>query len=390
MRVLQILFLCVVLFAVAFADHRDVDDVTEEDIKKAKAKYGKGTARQRLLDCNQVKREVEFEVDSYKIKLKVDADKEARKEKKGYKCDADLDVLLDTNGDDGLKAKLSLKAVNGDAKIRFGFDFRAFEIVEFVDKGKKGLDGNDTIVQTYTIGSGMNVGDKKPDKDAAGADRWAENDKIKNNSIIPDPENEGCYSYSVHTVKKIFAAVARYCKVPQVTFTKDAGREYVDKYNVTRNLTLSYKLSPNAVKFDFLINEFPFMYRNTKLAILGKLKTKTKFKVRRIGKVVDDKGKDELDVDGSGGFSWATTAFADGQTIPVLITSGKDDNIVGDDSEHSYAWTFDREGAIKHLIWDPEVVGDMGGIASTSSAASAYPTLLFAVVSLVAVFFNQA
>lgn len=373
MRVTKALFLCFLFFAVVV--RCDKDDSDDDDKKAAATKHGGDKAEQRLLDCNKVGREIEWDVKKDHIKLKVDADKQDRKDYKGHKglkCDNDLDVKIENSGNDGCKTEFSLRTQNGDAKTRFDFKMRLSEIVEFQDTGPTGWDVNDTVVQTWTIGG-------------EDGDEWVESDEDTDKTVVPDPDNKGCYSFGIHTESKIFAAVGRYCNVPGVKFTKDSGREWVNKYNITRNLTLSYKLDPNVIKFDYLINKFPYQQDDTKLAIVGKLKTKSKFKVRHIGTVYNAKLEDEIDINGGeGGFSWATTAHADGEKVNVLMTKGSLTE-TGDDSEHKYVWTFDKVGKIDHFIWDPSVVGDFGG-DGTSGVTALVPTLTAAVVALFVLF----
>lgn len=365
--------------------------MSDSDISRANDKY---TGRQRLLDCNQIPRKIKYEVDTDTIKVEVETQDEFEKEgpRKGLKCESDLDIRLETKDEDGLDARMSLKAQNGDAKVRFGFRFRIEEIVEFVDSNKAipGWDANDTTVQTYTVGRGMNKDGKRISRSDPDAELWNKYNKDnKTATFIADPANPGCYSFTADTTKKTFAAIGRFCNKPQVTFTKDSGREFKDRYNVTRNITLNYKLSPNAVKFDFLVNNFPYLQADTKLAIKGKLITKSNFKIRHIGKVLSRPDQDELDVaDGQGGFSWAKTVLADGEKVPVTMTKAATDAanaLDNSETDRYYAFTFEKVGKVKNFIWDPEMAGDMGGIGQ-SSAAGVAPGLFAGVVSLVAFF----
>lgn len=393
MKFLKTLFLGVALLGAVTADEREGD---ADDEKAASRKYQGGAAKQRLLDCNDVDRKFKLNSDSTSIKVEVESDDDnhkSEKNRKGYKCDSDLDVSLKLSGDDGARTKFSLRAQNGDAKTRFNFDFKIWEVVEFVDSGAPGLDANDTVVQRYTLGAGYHAqGDKPPKQDEPGFETWepiAKMDVKQNDASSRFTLDGNCTEWLVGTQEKTFGIVGRYCAQKGVTFTKNAaGTEWVNKYNVTKNVTLSYKLNPNIIKFDYLVNHFKYKNNNTKLAISGKMKTKTSFKIRHVGRIVNRAGMDELDLNsGRAGFSWATKVFADGVSVPVIKTDGSKD-ITGDDEENTYYFTFDKVGKVDNFIWDPEMVGDFGGVDQANSGFAVAPGLVTLFAVALATFYN--
>jgi hypothetical protein len=335
-----------------------------------------------------VQREIKVKDSDTEIELDIEADNDEylkkfddqeKKKRKGYKCKSDMEMRLRTTGDDGAKVSIDLKAENGDAKARFKFSLKVDSIIEFEDAGTAGYD-NETILSTFELGKGYKQADgKSAKKGDVGFEDWASaKGKVK--------DSTGRKEFSIATVGDTFRVVGHYCG-KAVAFKRTSGELFTNKHNLTYNLTIDYKLNPNAAKFDFILNKYQYKSNTSKLAILAKLKTKSKFKVHKIGTVLNEKNKEELDIgSGSGGFSWSKKVFADGVEKDVLITDGQGCNDKNDECERWYYFTFDHKGKVKNFLWDPEIVGDMGGQEVTSGAGQLAP--LFSVFTgLVSVFF---
>lgn len=383
------------LFGVVVADDDDDDD-------RSQAKYGGGDAKQRLVDCNRVQRKVEFKEQGDEIELEVEPDSEEessiddedKKKRKGKKCKSEMNMKLKTNSGDAAKVSVELKSENGDAKAKVKFSLKTERIVEFIDANNNGWDANDTIVQVYEIGTGYQAADgTSAKKDEAGSDPWIERTKGKWEMDAEDAVTAAgkCREFNATTKEGVFTIVGRYCPHAGIKFTRISGVEY-KKNNVTYNVTLSYELNPNTVKFDFLVNGFNYKNDNTKLAVLAKLRTKQSFKIKHIGKVVHNKDLEEVDVDGgAAGISWSKKVYADGQEANVIMTSpdGGCKDAGGDECEHWYYFTFNKTGKVGSFLWDPEVVTDYGGQGANANAATSAAAPVFsAVVLLAAMFFN--
>mmetsp|Transcript_4538 Transcript_4538/g.8664 ORF Transcript_4538/g.8664 Transcript_4538/m.8664 type:complete len:286 (-) Transcript_4538:92-949(-) len=279
---------------------------------------------------------------------------------------------MKTTKADSLRVYVDLRQQNGDAKARMTYRLKMYQIIEFEETNGNGYDATDTVIQNFTLGTGYENG---------AAEEWKQLEKYRNETDGQAPTG-ACKSFDMATTANTFVAVGHYCDEAGVSFVKYSGKEWVDKYNITRNVTLNYKLNPNVIKFDYLINNFQYKSNKSKLAITAKLKTKTKFKIRKLGTVVNRKGFSELDLQsGVGGFSWKDTINADGEDVKVIM-SKLEVVEVGEDSDHTYAFTFDKTGPVKNFIWDPEFANDFGGVDSPNGVGALAPSLF----SLAAVF----
>ncbi len=122
-------------------------------------------------------------------------------------------------------------------------------------------------------------------------------------------------------------------------------------------------LTPNSLKIDVEIHNFPYNNTGSSLALKSKLKSETEFKVD------DDTTEettglafDESQVTiGLGFFSWAETALADGNVVSVVSSTlevtteeEQDDDKLETEIEQKMFFSFNTTDA-QDIVWDPKV-----------------------------------
>ncbi len=135
-------------------------------------------------------------------------------------------------------------------------------------------------------------------------------------------------------------------------------------------------LTPNSLKIDIVIENFPYTATDSSLALESRLKTKFH---KEVESDTDEEaagftsGESAVSFGESGFFSWADTADADGTTINVVTSTileledddDEDEKEEGDEeteTEEKMFFSFVTKGAAK-IYWDPRV-----GVVSEGTA----------------------
>lgn len=122
-------------------------------------------------------------------------------------------------------------------------------------------------------------------------------------------------------------------------------------------------LTPNSLKIDVEIHNFPYNNTGSSLALKSKLKSETEFKVE--GDSTEETtgfAFDESQVSiGLGFFSWAETALADGDVVSVVSSTleatteeEQDDDKLETEVEQKIFFSFNTTDA-QDIVWDPKV-----------------------------------
>lgn len=287
------------------------------------------------LKCGETARELEVEIKTDRVEIVA--------ESKEHKTCAQKMVLKMETKDDGVEFRLDFKAKTVDAKSKFHVRQKVFRVIEFEDTNNNSLIDNNETIQVLQVG---------------GKNKWSD----IQSKLTPDGV------YTMNATSTWFTVVARYAGDP-VSFTVNST---------------GYELKPNAIKIDYIINNFPYKGENTKLAIDGRFKSKAKFHNRESKDNDDDfEIMDEGATEGAK-FTWIKTVSADGVEVPVVASPLQKD--LGDDetdkpvegeSNYKLIWVFNTTARVKHFVWDPELAGvdvdesETSGETSGASATSA-------------------
>ncbi len=241
-----------------------------------------------------------------------------------------VELQIKAHEDVEVKLKYKTESSTAEYKVEFRVEFR--EIIEYLDNDTTGSGyqpGVDTIVSRYRIG------------DHLGNDI---------NYTIQTINNAQVHIFEITTTDGVFTVTF---KLPEAVL------------NVSKGVVLT----PNALKIDVEINNFPYQGSDTSLSLLTKVKTKTKYEMKDHTEHEDlgiSANESELalpapDNSTAGFFSWAETASADGQTISVVNTrplpdtgdDGDEDHEAGEESRVIY-FSFIAVQP-KNIYWDPKV-----------------------------------
>ena len=154
--------------------------------------------------------------------------------------------------------------------------------------------------------------------------------------------------------------------------TVDGMFKLVVKYSPSLVQDRNFTLTPNALKIDIYVNNFPYTNNGSMLAIETKLKTVAKMEIKNQS-FEEENGfsKDEKEValqagDFQGYFSWAEYAMADGKTVAVIPSkfidaSGEENDLDVGETASKMFFAFNAT-APKSVYWDPKL-----GVVSVSA-----------------------
>lgn len=292
-------------------------------------------------------RKVKFEEKKDGFEIKAGAEEK--------KCHDELKFKLKLKDGAEMHLKIYKRGGPGD-RSKFEIKQKVYEVIEFQDENDNNIVEADEIVQKLKIG---------------GYNKWSE---IKYN------ETDG-----VHTVDASadwFHIQARYSGYP---------KELVKSENRT------YNLHPNAVKVDYIIDGFPYLQDDTKLAVDGRFRTKAKIYGKKKyyskkGKKVPGKYVEEIELHGNstegegGKFTWARNVTADGNVVAVVSSPTEDapedeaDKPGKGEKNKRIVWVFDQAGQVEKFVWDPTLTGEEANVYEkeeddTSGASSTIPTM---------------
>jgi len=173
----------------------------------------------------------------------------------------------------------------GDTKAKFDYKLRFSQIVEFLDSTNNGFDSLDIVVRNYTLGLDSNG--------------WK--------TVTDTNGTSGQRIFTFQTGDSVFTVKA--------TIAEEA-LELNDS---------AVHLSPNEIKLDVIIENFPYSQVGTSLALVGKLQSKLETKDK-----TTDSGTQGTDLGGSSAYlTWFKTFQADG--VDHDVTASMDEDVETDD-----------------------------------------------------------
>lgn len=245
-------------------------------------------------------------------------------------------------GEDAPQIELQYTTSTNTSQTELAYRVEFQSIIEFLANSTGGFQSNQTV-STYNIGD-------------AG---W-------------NPMN---YSYvnGVHIIKAT---------------TKDNVFTLLLKLSDTIVQSGNVTLTPNALKIDVIINNFPYNRSDTSLALATKVKTGGETHYENSSQQVADgfaKDEQQLSVNttaASGFFSWADKALADGNAVNVIhsnIVRTSNETDLGDGETATLLLFAFNAVHPKNITWDPRIgVISQGTQALINSIKQAYASKLSA------------
>lgn len=328
-RILLLISLMGIIMVSAMNTHVLAEDTsdTTSDKKEDETDKTDNTDQNKTDDQDQEKekeaayeRQVEMEKENKKFKIQSELKNGASKDK--------FEITFDVDSSDKAEIEIKYKTESGSNETSLKYRVEMEQIVEYVDSGA--ADGYQVgeEVSTYTIGQ----------------KGW--------DNLVYD------YTNQVHTI---------------VATTSDGVFKIVLKLSEVITPLDNATLTPNSLKIDIEMNNFPYTQSNSSLAIVTKIKSSA------ASKVEDDTeeetvgfGSDEKEVRlnttaASGFFSWVEHAMADGKLIDVLSSplsqATDDEDLEESESSTKLVFSFNAVNATK-IVWDPKI-----GVTSEATVA---------------------
>ncbi len=342
---LLIFFLTSLLYVGNIVSADDDEDDTKESDEKETSKDDDKEDETDKEEKDAYEREVEVEHEDDKVQIKSELKNGENKDK----------IEFELKQDDGVEFKLkySTETASNETEMKFKVKFRS--IVEYSE--------NNSVVGY---------------QDAEFVSMY----KLKDQSFEPIAYTTGTnlHIFTLTTTDGVFTIIA-----------KISGSISEDG-NAT--------LTPNSIKFDVILNNFPYTQSDSSLALETRLKTEFE---RKIDADTDEEeagfGSDETQVGfgTTGFFSWANTADADGTTVEV-VTSSIMDLDDDDEKEHDLEegetteklwFSFIATNATK-IFWDPKVGVESQGTLSLLEAINGGLPGFELYIALIAVFVGLA
>lgn len=123
-------------------------------------------------------------------------------------------------------------------------------------------------------------------------------------------------------------------------------------------------VTPNSVKIDVEIHDFPYTEKNSSLAVSAKIKTESELKneddsTEEVAGFVQGESQIGIGALSEGFFSWAETATADSVVVDVIASSREDSSDEDDDLDENETsqklyFSFIAKNATD-IVWDPKV-----------------------------------
>ncbi|MHA2030092.1 MAG: hypothetical protein ACW99A_03370 [Candidatus Kariarchaeaceae archaeon] len=286
-------------------DGKDEDDEDDEDTEDEKDE--KEDAYERELEITQ--EEFKFEIES---ELKFGESKD------------EIEISFKVEDEAEIEFEYKIEAGSTESELKYEIEFQ--KIIEYVDIG--------------VVGNGYQKGEEVSEYDIEDV-AW---NPILYTTEVVDVTGANINVITAETSDGVLVLVM---KIAESLLDLENG--------VT--------LSPNSLKIDVEIHNFPYNTTGSSLAIKSKLKSETEFKVE------DDTTEegtgfafDESQVSiGLGFFSWAETAVADGNVISVVSSTleatteeEQDEDKLETEIEQKIFFSFNASDA-KDIVWDPKV-----------------------------------
>ncbi|MHA2250176.1 MAG: hypothetical protein ACXAD7_07430 [Candidatus Kariarchaeaceae archaeon] len=345
MKNLLRLMLLILLVGGAITTSYSLVSADEEDETKTEDEETETTTEEEKTETEEeeTKTEEEDEEDEEEEKLK---DEEEDEIEDAYKRELEVQVEKDK-----LEIKSELKVGETKDKFEIKFDPEGDPEIELVYKTES--DATETAMKyrvefeslyEYLENSSLDLGYQESEQvsEYKFEDQdW--NDLSQNLELI---NGEEIYTFTASTADGVFQLVM---KISAAIFTLE------------NNATLT----PNSLKIDVEINNFPYTQEGTSLALETKIKTKSEFKAESetdeedIG-FASNESQIGLSANGTKGFfSWAEIALSDGLEIDVLASSlvdevEEDDDLSESESSKKMYFSFISTNAT-NIIWDPKV-----------------------------------
>ncbi|MDH5404732.1 MAG: hypothetical protein OEY49_19675 [Candidatus Heimdallarchaeota archaeon] len=286
-------------------------------------------------------------------------DEDPEDEEEAYEREVHLEV-----NSDSVKIESELK--NGDTKDKFEMEFKVEDEPKIKFEFKTESDSTEVELK-YRIEF----------------DKIIEFDDADNNGFAMDESVFSTYEFEsvgwndiVHTTTSTTTESGDTAQIDIFTATTSDG-VFSIIMKVSGSL-VDYEgstLTPNSIKFDVAINDYPYAGEGSSLAIKTEIKTESETSNDEDTHEEESgmsAGEEQVTVGQLGYFSWAETATADGQTVDVVdsalqsVSPGhedEDDDLDEGETETEMYFTFIVKDAVD-ILWDPKV-----GVISEASLA---------------------
>lgn len=289
-----------------------------------------------------------------------DEDDEDEKEEEEKERAYDREVKIEREAD---KVKIESELKTGESKDKIEFEFKSDDSIEFQLKYKTESDSAEIEMKFKVkfksiveyLENGTTTGYQKGEEVFKYKLEDQDFDDITYEMVTVDTVDT--HIFSVSTSDGVFTAII-----------KISGSLALDGETT---------LTPNSLKIDIVIENFPYTAADSSLALESRLKTKFH---KEVESDTDEEaagftsGESAVSFGESGFFSWADTADADGTTIDVVTSTiikledddDEDEHEEGDEeteTEEKMFFSFVTKGAAK-IYWDPRV-----GVVSEGTAA---------------------
>ena len=325
--------LLILSFFVSFAYHDVVaqtsettdDDKTDED----KTDETTETHHEEETETDEVTEEEEEKSKAFEREYHLEKkDKEFKLESEAKAGDQkdEIEIELKAGGDDELEFELEYFTRTGNVETSLEFEFEFERLIEYKENGTElGYQEGEEV-------SEMEIG------------------------------KQGWKNLVYQTVNQTEVIIAE---------TSDGVFSMVIRYSASIIKERNFTLTPNSLKIDVIITDFPYTQAGTSLAIESKIETSAQKEIKE-STFEEENGFSEREKEVkliageyAGYFSWAEFAIADGKEINVTSSSIQDDDEETDlepgQTSSKLYFSFIVADA-KKIVWDPKL-----GVISVSA-----------------------
>jgi hypothetical protein len=299
---------------------------------------------------NAYKRELEVQVEAKQLEIKSELRVGEQKDK--------FEIKFQTDDEPEIEFSYKTESDSLEVKLKYKVEFE--DIIEYVE--------NDTVNLGYQDGEEISIY-KLEDQE------W--NDLL--HEITP-VNGEEIHTFTASTTDGVFSLIM---KISGALFT----------------LENNAMLTPNSLKVDVKISNFPYTSETSSLALKTKIKTETETEVEED---TDEEGvgfaSNEAQValgvvgESQGFFSWAENATADGSEIDVLSSSlqevavddeDHDEDLDENETSEKLYFSFVAVNA-SDIVWDPKVGVVDARASSDGSSIPGYGIWLAIIATVIA------
>ncbi len=324
-RLLMIFILLSGIIATSFTSVIADDDTTDDDEHDETKTDDKDENHEDEEDEYEHEEKQELE-DVYKRELEIDFETKKLEITSKYKYEAEdgkeieekFEIEFEIDDEPEIEFEYKTESDSSEVKLKYKVEFE--EIIEYLENGTTPGYQHGEELSSYEL----------DDHD------WSDMvEEIQGTGV------DAIYIYNASTVDGVFTLIM---KISASLFTLE------------NNATLT----PNSLKIDIVISDFPYTRDDTSLALKTKIKSKSEQEFEsdtdeEESGFGDDESQIGLGANGTKGFfSWAEKALADSVEIDVLSSSLSDSSDEdGEDSKKMY-FSFVTINA-NEIVWDPKV-----------------------------------